>query len=381
MIRMGNSVQIMRAEIIRQGDSMVIDTSIPDWAHYPPLRSKLKREGDKISFNTYYGKATMMLDTSYLEMVGKVSQGIPPYNFHLKKSLRPFQPTILSQDIEIENEGAKISGTLYYPQRIQGKLNAAVIVHGRGCSPRRYKATRAQKLAEYGIAAFVYDKRGSKPSGYPCEKSTHDLNVSDVSTIVSEVARHDRIDQVGLISYSAGGWIASHVTRVSEIPIAFLITIVGPTTSVLEQQLDGLEAFLMKEGKKASAIEDAKVYTRLMFEKDDPKKTFKKMQQLLKKGEASGWTNWLVEDDYASSPEAIKDMWVQRFSYDPAEDLEAYKGPYLAIFGENDPVVPYQKQLARLEQLMTKSGKTNYVSRVIPEASHGLEHGPEVREL
>lgn len=40
MIRSGNSVQNMTAEIYEQGDSIVIGVSIPDWAWYPPRVSK-----------------------------------------------------------------------------------------------------------------------------------------------------------------------------------------------------------------------------------------------------------------------------------------------------------------------------------------------------
>ena len=384
MIRSGNSVQNMTAEIYEEGDSLVIGVSIPDWVYYPPKESAfIFEKGSVVTFDTYYGEATMVLDSTYLEMTGTISDSNPPYQFHLKKSLKPFSPNVLSKDIAITNEGADVGGTLYYKEGIDKLMAGAVIVHGRGCGTRQWKKTRAIKLAEYGIAAFVYDKRGSESSGFPCEEATHNQNVSDVSAIVKKLSNEPLIDKnkIGLVSYSAGGWIAPHVAQVSDVPIAFLITLVGPTTSVKQQQLDGLEAFLEEAGFDEEAINEAKAYTELMFTKNDYATAHKKMQELLTKAKEKGWDQWLVEDDYADSPEEIKQMWVQRFSYDPAEAIKLFEGPYLAVFAEKDPVVPYQKQIERLKLLKTEQPALNVSTKIIPSAYHSMEHGPEVRDL
>jgi len=156
---------------------------------------------------------------------------------------------------------------------------------------------------------------------------------------------------------------------------------VGPTTSVKEQQIDGLEAFLEEAGFDNEAIDEAKAYTELMFTENDYKAAYKKMQELLIGAKAKGWDEWLVEDDYADSPADIKSMWVQRFAYDPAEAIKSYQGPYLAVFGENDRVVPYKKQIARLKKLKRQSPQMNVSTKIIPSAYHNLEHGPEVRDL
>ena len=160
-----------------------------------------------------------------------------------------------------------------------------------------------------------------------------------------------------------------------------MITVVGPTTSVKRQQLDGLEAFLREDGMGEEAIAQAKEYTELMFSTENREKAYDRMQELLVEGEKSGWTKWLVEDDYLNSPEGFNDLWVQRFSYDPGEDLKEFKGPYLAIFGEEDNVVPYEIQIARLKELMKEAGKTNYDAKVVWAGSHGLEHGHKLREI
>ena len=378
LIKGGNSVQLIQADVFPRGDTMRIASEIPDWVYYPPRESQLTQNGDTLIFQTYYGEARLFLDTAYQEMVGQVGSQSPPMNIHLKKNLKPPKITIAAEEIEIENRGASLNGTLFYPENAsRGQLACAVLVHGRGCAGRKRKESRAKKLAEYGIATFVYDKRGSDPSGFPCEESTHDLNVSDVKEIVERVSEHSVTDplRIGLISYSAGGWIIPEVAVQSQVPVAFMITVVGPTTSVLQQQLDGLEAFMKRDDASQKAIEEGKKYTRLLFSEEDPEEVYVELKELLVKGEERGWTKWLVEDDYVESPDAFDELWVQRFRYDPSGDLMAYPGPYLAIFGEDDYVVPYEKQISRLEELMSKAGKENYKAMVIPKAGHGLEHG------
>jgi pimeloyl-ACP methyl ester carboxylesterase len=384
MIRSGNSVQTMTADITQQGDSLVIGVSIPDWVYYPPKTSTIHVDSlNRILFETYYGKATMLLDSAYQEMAGSINEANPSYQFHLKKSLKPFKPVVKELDVDVQNMGANVGGTLYYRPDIEQPMTTAILLHGRGCGTRYWKRGRAMKLAEYGMATFVYDKRGSEASGYPCERATHDQNVADIEAIVSELAAVDQVDadNIGLIGSSAGGWIAPHVTQTSSIPIAFLVNLVGPTTSVKQQQLDGLEAYLKDAGYGSTAIKEAKEYTSLMFTTDDYEAAHTRMQELLVNARETGWDQWLVDDDYADSPDDIKKMWVQRFSYDPAEALMSYANPFLAVFAEKDPVVPYKKQIDRLKELKAKSPSMDVTTKIIPSAYHSLEHGPEVRDL
>ncbi len=385
LVRLGNSVQILTADIYKEEeDTLRFAGSIPDWAYYGPSVSGLRQRDDSLEFNTYYGPASVRLDTAFMEMTGTVGTYDPPLFIHLKKSLKPYQPEILSTELALQNEGANISGTLYYPDyAARSKLACAVMVHGRGCSSRKSLASRARLLARYGLATFVYDKRGSEASGFACYQSNHDLNVSDVKHIVNQLAKNPRVDanRIGLISYSAGGWIAPQVAATSETPVAFLITLVGPTTSVLQQQLDGMEAFVLEEGLDEASQKDALRYTRLLFARDDQNKVFDELQNLVDRGKKAGWTEWLETDDYVYSADSFDQLWVQRFSHDPAPDLKAYPGPFLAIFGEKDFIVPYRIQVEQLESLMQEAQKENYQVKVLSQARHDLEHGSQIREL
>jgi fermentation-respiration switch protein FrsA (DUF1100 family) len=382
MIKSGNSIQTLNAEFYAEGDSLMVRTSIPDWIYYPAKESVVKRSDKAFSFATFYGEARLMLDQDYLEMVGKLSVG--DVSLHLKKTLKPPVIAIGERRFSLNNEGAAVTGTLFYPNAISTAMACAILVHGRGCAGQENLTNRARKLAEYGICTLVYDKRGSDPSAFPCQASTHDLNVSDVRKLVETAAGFSQVDpsKIGLISYSAGVWIGAEVLNSSSVPIAFFISLVGPSTSVYQQQLDGMEAFLKSSSEvEEQVLKDAQRYTQLLFAESMHEEAFLEMEKLLNGPTAKAWKPWLEDDDQITSAEDFHKLWVQRFSYDPSRDLAHYPGPYLAVYGESDLVVPYQKQLNHLDAIMEEAGKTNYETRLVLSADHGLEHGGQQRKL
>ncbi len=383
IIRTGNSIQVMEAEIYPQGDSMVIAIMIPEWTFRPAQVRKLEVEQNVVRFDAIYGQARMILDSSFMEMVGTVGSAYPPINFHLKKSLRPYRPQIEEQALVVNRAGAKLGGTLFLPSRLQEPAACAILVHGRGCGPRQYLAARARKLAEYGIATYAYDKRGSAPTGFDCVQSNHEMVVQDLVAVIQMLAEQTEIDpeRIGLLSYSAGAWIVPDAARRSKVPVAFMATVVGPPTSVREQQFDGVEAFALVDNYSEAALQEALEYTELTFSEEDPQQIYPRMQELLVLAEQNGWRDWLADTDIPPSAEKIPELWVRRFAYDPGEDLKQFQGPFLSILSEDDPVVPYQKQVQRFQELFGAAGKENYSIKILQSAGHGRGHGARVRDL
>lgn len=381
----GNSVQNMTAEIFTQGDSLVVASSIPDWTYYSPRISGIQQSGDVLRFQTYYGEATMVLDTAYMEMIGNVRTDMPNVDLHLKKSLKPVQPGIIEKDLEFDLGDVRVKGTLIIPDNDEGPFPVVVFVHGRGCSTRDWQLNRGRKLAEYGIASVAFDKRGSRRDDIECTSTTLGDHSGDVARVIDQVLPMEEIDnsRLGLIGYSAGGWVAPAATALRKGKVAYLITIVGPSTDIKEQQLDG--AFYtgkQRFGTTAKGEQQVRRYTELMFATRNYEKTFKEMEELLQEAETERWINWLEDTDIPENAEGIPKLWVNRFrNYDPAEDLAAFEGPFLSVLGENDDVVPWQTQIPRFKKIFGDAGKTNYRIVVAKAAGHGMEHGPTVRTL
>jgi pimeloyl-ACP methyl ester carboxylesterase len=58
--------------------------------------------------------------------------------------------------------------------------------------------------------------------------------------------------------------------------------------------------------------------------------------------------------------------------YDPYDDLARLETPTLAIFGENDPLVPVRTSIARYEETAARTARFQQI-RVFPGAGHRLQ--------
>jgi len=376
-IRGGNSVQALAVEFYMEDDSLQAAASIPDWAYYPPRVSTVKQEGDIVRFDTYYGEVTLVRDSAYAEMVGECNFA----KVHLKKSLRPPRRAKEVIDTAFQLIGIRSEATITRPAGA-GPWPTIILVHGRGCGSKSRWSRRPELLAKYGLAVVTFDKRGYSRTGFPCEETTMDMHAADLARLTEQVKALPFIGKLGYMSYSAGGWVAPKAAAETEAAVDFMITVVGPSTSVKQQQLDCC-AYYVREllGLGEKSVEESQAYTELMFVTEEPKATYAEMMRLLDSAEVRGWKEVLVEDDIPASPEALEDLWVRRHTYDPAEDLQAFEGPFLSVLGGDDFVVPYKENRDRFVELFEEAGKENYRVSIIPSAGHGMEHGHRVRDL
>jgi pimeloyl-ACP methyl ester carboxylesterase len=378
------AVQVVNAEVRREGDKLTIEMEVPERPFAAPAIGTIERDASgRLKFDTVYGPATVALDPVFLEMVGEVAENTPPLRLHLKRVLRPRNPKIRTEEVTFRSGDVVLSGTLVLPEG-GGPHPAALQVHGRGCQGRAGYLRRAAVLARYGVAGLAFDKRGVGASKGRCESATIDDETNDVLAALDFLAGRPEIDraQIGAIGSSAGGWVVPRAAARSKVALAFIVTTVGPATSVREQQLDN--ARYISRDLKLSA-EDQKPlmrYIELMFAKGDAEAQFAEMRRLIAEGERTGWAQeFLDETDVAPSAAEIKNLWVRRFNYDPRADLKRIRVPFLAFYGGGDRVVPPDENVPELRRLLTEAGNRNFRIVVIPEAGHGLDHGPRLQKL
>ena len=153
-----------------------------------------------------------------------------------------------------------------------------------------------------------------------------------------------------------------------------MISIVGPATSVKEQQFQSLDygAAFYKISSKAKA--EIIAYTKLVFSAKAGAKSFGRMQELLVQAEQNDWKKLLDDTDIPQSAESIDSLWVRRHNYDPAKVLSKFKNPFLAIYGEIDWIVPYKENIAELNQFFS-GDRASLLTTVV---AHNAEHGTEV---
>ena len=120
------------------------------------------------------------------------------------------------ETILFESKGSIISGELYLPAE-KGRYPAAILIPGGGSDVEILRNTpvfMAKRMSNCGLAAFVYDKRGTGKSGGDYSTSDFDDFIEDAGNAVKYLANHEEIDSdhIGAVGFSQGGRLVANVS-------------------------------------------------------------------------------------------------------------------------------------------------------------------------
>lgn len=386
----GDATQSVSAMIELVDDTTRITLRNDEWGYGNVRESTMEPvNGERVTFDSHYGTATMDVDSTYREMIGTVGDSEPRLTLHLKQSPPPPSHAAGTlEDITFESGGATIGATIVVPAGDRPHPGL-VSVSGRGCGTRGGGVARLQWLARYGIGGIAYDDRGRGASDGNCKTSTLQTESLDAQAALAVLADHDAFDaqKLGFRSMSAGGWVAVHAAARSDLPVAFVVLEVGPATSVEQQQKDNARSIAVREPLSTADSTRLLRYVNLMFASEQPNaEVFEEMQDLLNTPGAERWADpFLVRDadigDVPATAAGLDSLWVRRYAYNPAADLQQIDAPILAFFGENDSVVPAATNVPLFRQLMQEAGHADSRVVVIPEGGHGTGQGSRLRTL
>ncbi len=128
--------------------------------------------------------------------------------------------------VEFHNQAVKLAGSLLLP-RSQTPVPAVVFVHGAGPQTREPYREIGGYFASRGIAALIYDKRGTGQSGGVYESyEPYENLVNDALSAVAFVKQRHEIEksQIGSLGLSQGAYIGAAATSRSE-DIRFVIVV------------------------------------------------------------------------------------------------------------------------------------------------------------
>ncbi|KAF1004790.1 MAG: hypothetical protein GAK28_03803 [Luteibacter sp.] len=151
------------------------------------------------------------------------------------------EPGVAKEDVTFENAGVTLAGTLYRPEH---PVAAVVLVHGSGQEKRM--AGFASRLADQGIAALTYDKRGVGESGgryvgpevgsNNVDAGNLGLLAADANAAVGALQKHlpGTHGPVGLLGYSQAGWVIP-IAAERNPAVTFMVLFSGPVATAREQ--------------------------------------------------------------------------------------------------------------------------------------------------
>lgn len=365
--RMG-SVQLVSFDFSRASGDLRGTFSVPECDVFDEPVQGLADSLPRLVLRARYGRFVMHLSPDSLELTGLNAGWNPPLLLHLKRA--PARPRAVppSEPLSFRSSGVALQGTLMRPAS-PGRHAAVVVVHGSGPQRRGDSHYRwwGEFLAGHGVAALLYDKRGSDSPESFREPAFADL-AADARAAVAALRAHPAVDgaRIGLLGMSQGGWIAP-LAASDDPAVRFLMLDVGPAVTVAEQELDRVRNELADQGATAADVERALDYTRAVFHTAYTGRDRGRLDSLTAAARGQPWASvvQLVEST------ADLDDW-RTIRYDPGPVLRRTRIPLLARFGELDPLVPPAGNRDRMERWLREAGNRDATVRIIPGVGHDM---------
>jgi pimeloyl-ACP methyl ester carboxylesterase len=268
--------------------------------------------------------------------------------------------------VNIPATGFNLGATLTWPRgaKAEGasaaaRLPAVVLLAGAASNERDglvggvpILGQLAGALADAGVVAVRYDKRGHGQSGGRAESATIGDQAEDALAVVRWLSNRRDIDRdrIAVVGHNEGAW-AAMLAATRERRLAAVVSIAAPSIPgserVLEQQRHVLERMDVPPAERVSKIElQSRINAAVMS--------------------GRGWE--------ALPPEVRRQAdtpWFQSFlAFNPARVIEDVRQPVLFIHGELDAEVPVS-HLDRLGELAQKASRSRAVAVV---AVRGVNH-------
>jgi dienelactone hydrolase len=308
------------------------------------------------------------------EITGTFTDDGAKGDFTLHRTERPVLPYD-SVDVTFHNGPITLGGTLCIP-RSSERHPAVVLLQGSG-GETRWGTNRfiADRFARLGIAALVYDKRGSGASTGDWKSSSYDDLANDALAGIDLLASRPDIDpkRIGLHGHSESGIIAPIAAVHAPSKVAFIVAEDTVAGLVRDQDVYRVSHAIREAGFTDSEIEHAMAMYMLMLDVACGRKPYRELETASQPVRAQKWYEWLAippEDSYLWS-------WYPKIgNLDSLVFWKQVHVPVLLVYGELDQLVPVDESLAKIEASLD-AAKTPYTAIIAPAAQHNLTVRPE----
>jgi pimeloyl-ACP methyl ester carboxylesterase len=319
-----------------------------------------------------------------------------------------------------------LSGILSLPAG--GERHAAVVLlsgSDRGGTTSSYLVEHARILAGAGFAVLRYDPPGVGRSTGSLRLETFDDRAREAVAAVNYLRTRPELrpGEIGLWGHSQGGWITQMAAARSR-NVAFIVSVSGSGVSAAEQEVFSVEAQSRAAGFPALDIAKAGLFARLWVDWQltrpvyraqnlaqvrrleagpwsafatlvytpgslTPAQGLQRGIAILRSITAEPWARYLFLDTailpalQAIPPgqlAAAKAAAQRSLLAEPKKYLTAVHCPVLAIWGEDDTLVPARKSSSLYRQYLKAAGNHDVTIVVVRNADHDIRNfGPAYR--
>lgn len=357
-IEMHNALQVLKVDFFEVGGKVHGNYTIPIQNYFnAPLNM------DSVNFPSFniefeYGIFRVSYNAASDELYGLSKNSVANGEFiklHLRKTGTKEYRIFTEEEVSFSNGDIKLAGTLFKPN-VKGKYPVVILLAGSGPNDRKTPEfySQAFKLANNGIGAFLFDKRGTGTSSGHWEQATIFDFAADGNAAVDYLAKRKDLpfSKIGLMGTSEGGWTAPIIANENE-NVSFAILNVGPAVSVYQQLMDFNKYWMKDKGVPQPSIDSINQFAAFYFKSlyDTTLKSHIPTLAYPIEHNKKWWADFLPAYDSAGI------AWWTKNNYDPKKNLTNIKCPVLSILGTSDEFVPAQENETLMRRYLTQSGK------------------------
>lgn len=281
-----------------------------------------------------------------------------------------------------------------------------------------YLREHARTLARRGFAVLRYDPPGVGRSTGGLRLETLDGRAREAIAAVDFLRSRPEIrpDEIGLWGHSQGGWVTQMAASASR-RVAFVVSVSGSGVSPAEQQVYGVEAQSRAAGLPVGDVAKAALVARLLVDwqltrplaRDQnvslarrlgpgpwsafatlvytpdsltPGERFERGISILESIQTEPWARYLYLDTAVlpalrsiprSQIAAARAAAERSLLVTPKKYLTAVRCPVLAIWGEDDTLVPAPKSASLYRQYLRVAGNIDVTTVVFANADHSID--------
>jgi len=274
--------------------------------------------------------------------------------------------TYTTEDVAFDNGPVKLSGTLIKPKGA-GPHPAVVLIHGAAAQRRTYFSGLPYFLANAGVAALIYDKRGVGRSTGNRRTSKFTDFADDAVAGVRFLQRRSDIarEKVGVYGHSQGGWHAQLAATRSSGDVAFAVIAAGSAKNYQDQTNDEVLSSMRFVGASDDDLRKAREHQNLYWRVVRRQAPYDSLAASTRRAREDSWGRFVRKP--ASAAEVLGDT----LEYvDPAPVLAKLTVPVLALYGSNDIRVNSRENAALLQDALRRAGNRNVTVKILPGVDH-----------
>lgn len=274
------------------------------------------------------------------------------------------------RDFTVQNGSIQLAGSACLPST-DSPVPTAIFVHGSGSETRSEYEFYAETLARSGVAAVIYDKRGSGSSTGRTYEVGYDGYAGDLVAVADWVRKQAYSDdsEIGFIGYSEAEWVMPLAAE--RFPATFIIVVGASGLSPMNQVSEEIEIRLKARGFDDAAVRAAVETNRQLGKYIRGDISADAFRDILEAAKSQPWF-----EPASDLPDEVYDRqeyawWARVMDFDPAVAWRQYRGPVLFLKGTADDR-SYADRSAERMRRMLEGPERELTIRFFEGADHTL---------